>query len=95
MKDAACLNLTKVSVDFWILMHALKRFVEEEGEGALPVSGVIPDMKSDTESYVLLQRMYVAILLLLFSLLTFFCITVITKRHFKMCPLSPSTWRIF
>ena len=95
MKDAACLNLTKESVDFWILLHALKRFVENEGEGTLPVSGVIPDMKSDTESYVLLQRMYVAMLLFLFSLLTFFCKTVIMKRQFKMCPLSPSTWRIF
>mmetsp|Transcript_11041 Transcript_11041/g.46018 ORF Transcript_11041/g.46018 Transcript_11041/m.46018 type:complete len:167 (+) Transcript_11041:1006-1506(+) len=41
---------------FWLFVASLKKFVEEEGR--LPVSGKLPDMTSDTESYVGLQRIY-------------------------------------
>ena len=49
--------IDKNSSTFWILVNATKRFVENEGKGSLPLSGVVPDMKSDTDSYVQLQHM--------------------------------------
>ena len=33
-------------------------FVESEGAGRLPLSGSLPDMHSDTKSYVELQTLY-------------------------------------
>lgn len=47
------------STAFHTLLKALRLFVESpEGPGALPLSPTLPDMKTDTESYVKLQRMY-------------------------------------
>jgi amyloid beta precursor protein binding protein 1 len=43
---------------FWVLMAALRRFVDGEGGGHLPVSGTLPDMTATTEWYIELQRMY-------------------------------------
>uniref|UniRef100_A0A5S6Q0R0 NEDD8-activating enzyme E1 regulatory subunit n=1 Tax=Trichuris muris TaxID=70415 RepID=A0A5S6Q0R0_TRIMR len=43
---------------FWILAHALKSFVENEGDGRLPLRGSLPDMSSDTELYIRLQNIY-------------------------------------
>mmetsp|Transcript_17264 Transcript_17264/g.39818 ORF Transcript_17264/g.39818 Transcript_17264/m.39818 type:complete len:559 (-) Transcript_17264:1531-3207(-) len=43
---------------FWILVRGLKMFVEAEGAGRLPLSGSLPDMHSDTKSYVELQTLY-------------------------------------
>ena len=37
-------------------MHALQSFVDEMG--CLPVAGVVPDMKAETEFYVKLQKVY-------------------------------------
>ena len=45
------------SKPFWILVRALKNFVEHEGQGSLPVAGVVPDMKADTNSFVQLQTL--------------------------------------
>ncbi|OAJ39393.1 hypothetical protein BDEG_23244 [Batrachochytrium dendrobatidis JEL423] len=58
LDDPAATNLSKNSSDFWILVAALKRFINAEGNGQLPVSGVVPDMKADTESFVKLQQIY-------------------------------------
>jgi hypothetical protein len=44
------------STDFWILAHALGKFIAKAG--VLPLAGVVPDMKSDTESFIQLQMMY-------------------------------------
>ena len=46
---------------FWVLARALRDFVADpgEGDGLLPLLGSIPDMESDTESYVQLQTMCV------------------------------------
>jgi hypothetical protein len=41
---------------FWILVRALKAFVDKYG--FLPLSGSLPDMHSDTKSYVELQTLY-------------------------------------
>lgn len=43
---------------FWVLVRALKKFVEREGGGYLPLSGSLPDMHTDTKSFVQLQTLY-------------------------------------
>lgn len=42
---------------FWIYTKALQNFMNKNG-GQLPLSGVLPDMASDTLSYVKLQQLY-------------------------------------
>lgn len=44
------------SKPFWIMVRALRDFVE--AHGTLPVRGSIPDMTSDSESYVQLAGVY-------------------------------------
>ncbi|KAF9968073.1 NEDD8-activating enzyme E1 regulatory subunit [Mortierella alpina] len=58
--DAKCVNLTSESANFWILTRAVKDFVDntEKSGGLLPLSGTIPDMKAQTDSYVTLQSIY-------------------------------------
>ena len=46
------------SPHFWILTRAVRDFVENEGGGQLPLSGKLPDMKSDTLNYIGLQKIY-------------------------------------
>ncbi len=58
LDDDACLNLGPTSSDFWVICWAVRDFIENEGGGNLPVSGVIPDMFSDSERYVALQNVY-------------------------------------
>lgn len=50
--------LTATTPTFWFLVRALADFVEREGAGLLPVSGTVPDMKSDTTRYIALQHVY-------------------------------------
>uniref|UniRef100_M4C0D9 NEDD8-activating enzyme E1 regulatory subunit n=1 Tax=Hyaloperonospora arabidopsidis (strain Emoy2) TaxID=559515 RepID=M4C0D9_HYAAE len=47
-----------VTQEFWLLASALADFVELN-DGMLPVTGVVPDMTTSTESYVALQELYV------------------------------------
>ncbi|ONK74969.1 uncharacterized protein A4U43_C03F11960 [Asparagus officinalis] len=56
--SAAEVELT--SSDFWVMVAALKEFVENEGDGEPPLEGSIPDMTSLTEYYVSLQKIYQA-----------------------------------
>ncbi|KAL3860740.1 hypothetical protein ACJMK2_010815 [Sinanodonta woodiana] len=56
--DPSCTNLHSESSAFWIMARALKDFVDNEGEGALPVRGTIPDMTADSERYIQLQQVY-------------------------------------
>mmetsp|Transcript_8982 Transcript_8982/g.19249 ORF Transcript_8982/g.19249 Transcript_8982/m.19249 type:complete len:537 (+) Transcript_8982:66-1676(+) len=58
LEDEAASSLTADSDDFWVLAAALRAFVEQEGEGHLPLEGVIPDMHSTTDLYLRLQRVY-------------------------------------
>jgi amyloid beta precursor protein binding protein 1 len=46
-------NLSSESPTFWFVVRALRDFVA--AEGALPVSGVLPDMHSTTDAYTALQ----------------------------------------
>ena len=56
--DSKCLNLSSESEDFWVICRAVKDFVDNEGNGNLPVRGSIPDMFSDSKSYIHLQGIY-------------------------------------
>jgi amyloid beta precursor protein binding protein 1 len=40
------------------LAKAVRDFVENEGQGQLPLSGKLPDMKADTMKYIGLQNVY-------------------------------------
>jgi len=50
------------SADFWVLARAVREFVAcaEDGNGLLPLPGKIPDMVSDTQAYMELQKVYAA-----------------------------------
>lgn len=58
LSNSKSINLTKDSSDFWFLVNGLKKFIENEGQGCLPLNGKIPDMQSDTERYIQLQNLY-------------------------------------
>eukprot|EP01024_Parvocaulis_polyphysoides_P051864 TRINITY_DN5119_c0_g1_i1.p1 TRINITY_DN5119_c0_g1~~TRINITY_DN5119_c0_g1_i1.p1 ORF type:complete len:420 (-),score=64.39 TRINITY_DN5119_c0_g1_i1:143-1402(-) len=46
------------SSDFWVVLEAIRMFVEKEGKGKLPLEGSIPDMVSTTDIFVKLQSLY-------------------------------------
>ncbi|KAK9452774.1 hypothetical protein V1511DRAFT_506946 [Dipodascopsis uninucleata] len=60
LKDNRAAELNETSTKFWILVRAVSEFVAEveEGNGNLPLSGTLPDMKADSTSYVTLQNIY-------------------------------------
>ncbi|KAJ3052499.1 NEDD8-activating enzyme E1 regulatory subunit [Rhizophlyctis rosea] len=58
LNDPKAEDITNTSSDFWILARAVRDFVANEGNGLLPLAGTVPDMKSDTESFVVLQTIY-------------------------------------
>lgn len=53
---AACIG--PETEPYWVLVAALRRFVEGEGRGLLPLEGSIPDMHASTQLYLDLQRLY-------------------------------------
>jgi len=48
------------SKDFWLLVKALKAFVDHPSNtlGLLPLSAALPDMHTSTASYINLQNLY-------------------------------------
>ncbi|XP_014242902.1 NEDD8-activating enzyme E1 regulatory subunit isoform X2 [Cimex lectularius] len=58
LNDDSCINLTSKSKPFWILAKALKDFIENEGNGCLPLRGSLPDMTAETKRYIALQQIY-------------------------------------
>lgn len=54
--DTCCKDVDKSSKPFWILVRAVKDFVESDGDGWLPLPGVIPDMTAETAFYINLQN---------------------------------------
>jgi amyloid beta precursor protein binding protein 1 len=58
LDDPAGETLTAESADFWVLVRALRDFMENEGAGNLPVSTAIPDIVADSKSYVKLKQIY-------------------------------------
>ncbi|XP_011497126.1 PREDICTED: NEDD8-activating enzyme E1 regulatory subunit isoform X2 [Ceratosolen solmsi marchali] len=51
-------NSLKESSSFWIIAKAIKDFMENEGDGLLPLKGALPDMIADTEKFISLQQVY-------------------------------------
>ncbi|KAI0682387.1 hypothetical protein BC835DRAFT_1424486 [Cytidiella melzeri] len=52
-------SLTDGNYDFHALLHTLKLFVSHpDGPGCIPLTTTLPDMRTDTESYVKIQKMY-------------------------------------
>jgi len=43
---------------FWILVNAVKQFSYNEGKGKLPLIGAVPDMHSETLTFVTIQELY-------------------------------------
>jgi len=58
--DAATAKLAakKPQLAFWLTAASVAAFMEAEGGGMLPLVGTLPDMTSDTETYVSLQSIY-------------------------------------
>ncbi|XP_074637424.1 NEDD8-activating enzyme E1 regulatory subunit-like [Acropora palmata] len=56
--DNSFSNFNESSSSFWILAKATKEFIENEGQGALPLRGSIPDMTADSKRYIELQNVY-------------------------------------
>ncbi|XP_063441124.1 NEDD8-activating enzyme E1 regulatory subunit-like isoform X1 [Mytilus trossulus] len=57
-EDPCCSNLDTESSSFWILVRAVKEFVDNEGKDLLPLRGTIPDMTADSKRYIQLQHVY-------------------------------------
>lgn len=60
LKDPAADSLTAESADFWVLVRALKDFLENEGKGFLPVSTSLPDLTAMPKAYVRLKEIFQA-----------------------------------
>ncbi|KAJ1962778.1 hypothetical protein GGI12_002443 [Dipsacomyces acuminosporus] len=59
LNDPSAISVSAQSDKFWILAHSLRSYVQSKySQGQLPLSGAIPDMKSDTKGYIALQRIY-------------------------------------
>lgn len=59
LEDPKANNLDKNSDDFWIFVSALKEFISlPSSKNSLPVTGVLPDMISDTSGFVKMQQIY-------------------------------------
>ncbi|KAJ8689596.1 hypothetical protein PTI98_012486 [Pleurotus ostreatus] len=56
-QDTRLTNITPKTPRFFVLLAALKEFTQQEPY-ALPLSSTLPDMKSNTENYVHLQKLY-------------------------------------
>ncbi len=60
LKDPCCSNISanasSSAPGFWVAMRALRDFVEQNG--ALPLTGSIPDMTADSATYIALQHAY-------------------------------------
>ncbi|GLC42485.1 hypothetical protein PLESTB_001103300 [Pleodorina starrii] len=56
--EAAGSGLGPSSDEFWIMVAALRQFVENEGAGTLPLEGSIPDMHATTDMYLNVQHLY-------------------------------------
>ena len=58
LDDPKAKKLNENSSYFWVLVRALKDYMENEGAGFLPCSTNIPDLTMDSKSYVKLKSIY-------------------------------------
>ncbi|POV93939.1 hypothetical protein PSTT_17114, partial [Puccinia striiformis] len=57
-KDPHCDRVPWFEGQFWLLVRSLREFVERNPSHQLPLSGVLPDMKSDTKNFIKMQSIY-------------------------------------
>ncbi|KAI7957294.1 hypothetical protein MJO28_004389 [Puccinia striiformis f. sp. tritici] len=57
-KDPHCDKVPWFEGQFWLLVRSLREFVERNPSHQLPLSGVLPDMKSDTKNFIKMQSIY-------------------------------------
>ncbi|CAF0867898.1 unnamed protein product [Rotaria sordida] len=57
-QDQSCFELSEQTNIFWFIIHAIKLFTENEGQGLLPVRGEVPDMITNTDSYIKILKIY-------------------------------------
>jgi hypothetical protein len=50
-------QVEKDKSDFWVMVFALKKFVQNEGHGFWPVTSNIPDMTCFPQNYVEIKKM--------------------------------------
>ncbi|XP_060767074.1 NEDD8-activating enzyme E1 regulatory subunit isoform X1 [Neoarius graeffei] len=53
-----CENITSQTPAFWVMARGVRDFVQNEGNGKLPLRGTIPDMISDSDKFIKLQNVY-------------------------------------
>ncbi|KAK3510226.1 hypothetical protein QTP70_030449 [Hemibagrus guttatus] len=53
-----CENITSQTPAFWVMARGVRDFVQNEGNGKLPLRGTIPDMISDSDKFINLQNVY-------------------------------------
>uniref|UniRef100_A0A3B4CGN8 NEDD8-activating enzyme E1 regulatory subunit n=1 Tax=Pygocentrus nattereri TaxID=42514 RepID=A0A3B4CGN8_PYGNA len=53
-----CENITSQTAAFWLMARGVRDFVQNEGNGSLPVRGTIPDMIADSDKFISLQNVY-------------------------------------
>jgi amyloid beta precursor protein binding protein 1 len=57
-QDQACENVSAKSSSFWLLLRAVRDFVETTEQHLLPLTGALPDMKATSAGYITLQTLY-------------------------------------
>jgi len=57
-KDPQCNRAAWWDGPFWLLVKSLREFVKQNPSHQLPLSGVLPDMKSNTKNYIQMQHVY-------------------------------------
>ncbi|KAM9493376.1 LOW QUALITY PROTEIN: NEDD8-activating enzyme E1 regulatory subunit [Clarias gariepinus] len=53
-----CENITSQTPAFWVMARGVRDFVQNEGNGKLPLRGTVPDMISDSDKFISLQNVY-------------------------------------
>ncbi|KAG7315001.1 hypothetical protein KOW79_021089 [Hemibagrus wyckioides] len=53
-----CEIITSQTPAFWVMARSVRDFVQNEGNGKLPLRGTIPDMISDSDKFINLQNVY-------------------------------------
>jgi len=59
LNDEKAANLTSDTSDFWVAIHGLREFRKKEGAGSyLPLVGTIPDMETESATFVDIKNVY-------------------------------------
>jgi amyloid beta precursor protein binding protein 1 len=56
--DEKCENINESSPRFWLLARAVRNFVQNEGNGHLPLVGTLPDITAKPDAYIAKQKLF-------------------------------------